>query len=161
MNKVIISLEGFENSGKSFVLNQVINMMVNDSNVTKIIRLKDYKDKTYIFEMNEKTILITTMGDDDKTLSDQLEFAQLVHPKGFNIIVYAKRSDKDFECILELSLKQGYSCLNPIKQVQMNVVKNVYSYKEQEKKVTTIDMDCLQADNKNALDLYALIKQHL
>lgn len=161
MNKVIISLEGVENAGKTYVLNQVISMMIKELKTTTIIRLKDYKDKTYIFEINEKSVLITTMGDDEKSLLDQLEFAHLAYYKPFDIIVYAKRYDKDFDCIKNLIANHGYHSINPIMQTQMNVVKKVYPFKGQKKKITILHDHCLQENNKNAYKIFKLIHDNL
>jgi hypothetical protein len=156
----IISLEGVEKTGKTHVLNQVISMMIATPGVDQIDRFKDNKDKTYVFHIKDKLVFITTLGDDNRSLSEQLDSAQLAYEKKFDLIVYAKREDQIFSSIFKL-MNNGYLAISSVKQSVGNVSEKTFFFKNKKKTVNTLKKDCIQMNNQSAIDVFELIKKYI
>ena len=156
MNKVIISLVGCENSGKTFVLNQVISFLMQNTAVSKVIRLRDLKDKTYLIHMNQSLVLITTLGDANKYLQEELEFAFQETTKPINVIVYAQRSNKknkDFPCIENLIENKTYLKAYSTNQVQSNTNKRKVLYNRESKKIDFLSRNIIDGDFSKAREI--------
>jgi len=164
MKKIIISLKGYENSGKTFVLNQVISKLLQNSNVTKVLRLRDYKDKTYLFYINESIIMITTLGDYDKYVKDEIEFAFQEEPSIINVIVYAQRilQKRDiFPYIDYLTQQRGYSKGLSLHQVQARISKKKVKYNQNAKIIDTLMKSDIDINFNNAEKLYIEILKYI
>lgn len=156
MNKDIISLIGSENSGKTFVLNQVISILMQNSAVSKVIRLRDLKDKTYLIHMNQSLVLITTLGDANKYLQEELAFAFQKTTIPINIIVYAQRSNKknkDFPCIENLIKNKAYSKVYSTNQVQSSTNTRKVIYNGETKKIDSLNRIIIDGDFSKAREI--------
>lgn len=152
MPNAILSLTGKENSGKSFVLNQVISRFLQDSRVSKVLRLRDYKDKTYLFYINEKILMITTLGDTNDYIQNEIEFAFQQETKNIDVIVYAQRSlaKKDnFPYIDYLIQNKKYVKVYNLVQFQSIIAAKSVLFGKKFKLVDTLDSNTISSDLDN------------
>jgi hypothetical protein len=115
--KQIIALEGHEKSGKSSTINLLISKVLMELSVSNVEKHHVWRDKTFVFYINDKTVMITTIGDDNAYLERQLVNVSKLHEDNCDIIVYAKREGRDFECINKLVDEKGYK-QSIIKKIQ-------------------------------------------
>ncbi len=156
MNKAIISLVGCENSGKTYVLNQVISILMQKTLVSHVVRLRDLKDKTYLIHMGQSLVLVTTLGDANKYLKQELDFAFQETNIPINVIVYAQRSNKknaDFPCIIDLIKNKNYSKVYSTKQVQSDTKRRKVLFNGETKKVDILSRNIVNSDYSKANEI--------
>lgn len=164
MNKTIISLVGSENSGKTFVLNQVISILMQYTTVSKVIRFRDLKDKTYLIHMNQSLVLITTLGDSNKYLQEELEFVFQETTIPINVIVYAQRSNKknkDFPCIENLIKNMTYSKVYPTSQVQTITNIRKVLHDGESKKIDSLSRTIIDGDFSKTREIVDEVLKHV
>jgi hypothetical protein len=161
MNKKhIIALEGSDNSGKTFTLNQVISLMIKDNRVQKVVRLKNSKDKTYLFYFKNKVLLITTLGDRNGVLSKEINLAFDWCKQSIDIIVYAKRKHS-FKFIKHLVECEDYIVVGQVSQDLDNIKAHIKNFNEGERYIDILDKRVLEHDTYNAKKIIEIINQHL
>lgn len=149
MQNRIISLTGNENSGKSFVLNQVISRFLQDSRVSKVLRLRDFKDKTYLFYINDKILMITTLGDTNDYIRNEIQFAFQVESAEVDIIVYAQRKlakRDNFPYIDYLIQNNNYVKECNLDQKGLNVTTKSEPFGQKFKLIDTLDHSTISYD---------------
>jgi len=159
---IIIALEGYAKKGKTSVLNLVISKIIMELDVYQIDKFHDYKDKTYVFFIKEKKVLVTTLGDDNNTLSNQLNNVKNYYKNYCDIIIYAKRPQKFFDCIKDLMSNHKFNEIPAITKRSGNFSEKKYiTHSGLHKKMTSIKNDSINLDQLAANEVFNLLKNQL
>lgn len=162
--KKIIALEGPENSGKTTTLNLLITKLLKYSKVQKVEKYRDFKDKAYVFYLNEKKIMITTRGDKNELLLEDLDRVVKNHQNYFDVIVYAKHPGIDFECIVDIKKRPDFDKNEEIIKKTKNNTLDYFNYKSKSGKTKTIgviDAKMINEDLVAAKELYQVLLKYI